>query len=112
MKRHARINGSELPREMYKVINNHHQFYHNMRRFPTTFATREFITENFWRKEHDGSFVIVFKNASALEDPPARKQVTGAVTKGSATFHCTIMPLSSDTCRATIVTKGDPGGVM
>jgi Flp pilus assembly protein TadG len=79
---------------------------------PTPFATREFVTENQYREESDGSFTMIFEDAPATEDPPGRRRVTSTVTRASIRGIIIIVPLTSSTCHVTIVNTMNPGGTI
>jgi hypothetical protein len=72
---------------------------------PNPFATRVVNLENLWRKEEDGSFVIIYNPASATEDPTNRSKVAEAVTQATVSYIFTIVPVSLSTCRVTVVNK-------
>ena len=109
---HVEKNGQEFPREVYKVVNNHHQFCHTHERMPSPFEAREFVAEQLWRKEGDGSFVFVWKPAKYADNPPSSSKVTYNTVRATAMRIFIINPLELSTCHVTFIQQVDPGGTI
>jgi hypothetical protein len=112
MKYHGEKNGAEFPREIYKTINRHHQFYHAYKRLPQPFQPRELISDLIFRKEEDGAMVLVFSPGGAAENPPGRSKVTCKTTRASSHGIIIIEPLSPSTCHVTYINKIDAGSAI